>query len=185
MKNESTVYIYFASPITQKSTNDIMRICMQAVISKPRPTCLHFLIATPGGEVASGIHLYYFLKSLPVKIIMSSLGNIDSIGTIIFLAGEERNSPKNASFLFHGVKGTLGQVDHKGVKEVQSSFEQSEQKIAGIISEATEITRDEIVSFFLQGETKDADYALSKGLIHRIEEVVLPYDCRMVFIGSA
>ena len=65
----------------------------------------HFyvLLSTPGGQVTSGLTVYNFLRSIPAKVTMHNIGNVNSIGNAIFLAADERFACAHSTFMFHGV----------------------------------------------------------------------------------
>jgi len=50
----------------------------------------------------------------------------------------------------------------------------SELKISGIITERSELTSSEVQELFMQGESKDPAFALSKGIISEIKNPVIP-----------
>ena len=153
-----------------------MAICTN-VIGQYTPKTLYFIFSSNGGDVTSGITLFNFLKSLPVKVVMHNIGSIDSIATVIFLSGTERYAVDNSSFLFHGV-GVGVKVDTQmnlnSIQEVESRLKTDQDKIAGIIVSATKITKSEITGLFAQGESKKLDFALEKGVIQETRECKVP-----------
>ena len=59
---------------------------------------VYLLLSTPGGSVMNGMNLYNVLKGMPFELITHNVGNVDSIGNVIFLAGEKRYATANATF---------------------------------------------------------------------------------------
>lgn len=168
--DEGNVYINFFGPIDFQIAQGLMTLCHQLVSQGARS--LYFLFASPGGEVNTGIELYNFLKSLPVKITMHNMSAIDSIATVIFLSGDERYACPHSTFLFHGPKTTfLKQTSYglREVKEVSSALEKDEEKIKGIITENTSITREEMEQFFVSGQSTNLGFAQNKSLISAIK----------------
>lgn len=49
------------------------------------------------------MNLYAFLRGVPFDLIVHNVGNVDSIGNAIFLAGQTRYACPQATFMFHGV----------------------------------------------------------------------------------
>ncbi len=43
-------------------------------------------------------------EGVPYKLITHNVGNVDSIGNVIFLAAEERYACSTSTFMFHGVR---------------------------------------------------------------------------------
>src|SRR3546814_4408950 len=52
---------------------------------------LYFLFSTPGGSVMHGMNIYNVLRALPARLVFHNVGNVDSIGNAIFLAGDIRS----------------------------------------------------------------------------------------------
>lgn len=153
------------------------------IVAQQKPSELYFLFSSPGGEVAAGITFYHFLKSLPVKIVMHNTGSIDSIATVIFMAGIERYAARCSSFLFHGVAcgfPTNTQFRLPALREVVSSLLQDQNKISGIISSNCKLTKRQIGALFDCGDSKDTAYALKMGIIHDILDPNIPRDADFV-----
>jgi ATP-dependent Clp protease, protease subunit len=62
---------------------------------------IHLLIHCPGGPIADGIALYYFLQALPVKVIVYNCGSVCSAATTVFLGGSERVVAPHSTFMVH------------------------------------------------------------------------------------
>ena len=175
---ESIIYINYFDVIDQERVKHIMSISSQ-IIAEKKPDALYFLFSSPGGQVSAGIQLYNFLKALPTKIIMHNTGSIDSIATVVFLAGEERYAAHHSTFLFHGVSMAFtkdSQFNLTQLQELKSSLEEDQKKIAGIITSNTKLKSDDMDQLFLQGETKDLGFAKDKGVITAIKDPIIPKD---------
>jgi ATP-dependent Clp protease protease subunit len=139
-----------------------------------KPKELYFLISSPGGSTKDGITLYNFLKAIPCDITMHNMGAIDSIAIIIFMAGDNRFACSGTSFHFHGVG-----IEPKGhhylsrLKEMVSSIEDDEAKIAHIISNNSKLSEDEIRGYFNQGESKNSDFALDNDIISEVKQAAI------------
>jgi ATP-dependent Clp protease protease subunit len=173
-----SIYINFFEEINPQRVYPFINFCTQ-LIQQHRPDILQINIASPGGNVAVGMILHNYLKSLPCKLVMHNIGAVDSIATIIFLAGEERYANPNSSFLFHGIM-TNFQVQTPmtifQVRERLSGLEVDQNKISNTITELTKISKSELDELFLRGEIKSPEFALEKGFIHEIKEMKLPKD---------
>ena len=142
--------------------------------------------ASPGGAVGAGIVLYNFLRALPVEIVMHNTGSVDSIGTVIFLAGAKRYAAVHSTFLFHGVQLNFqgpGQLNHVQLLERLSMLKQDEGKIGGIIAERTKLTARDIRKLFHQGESKDAAFARDGGIIDEIKDPIIPKDAPFITVN--
>ena len=136
------------------------------------------LLSTPGGTVREGMAIYNTLRGLPVKLTTHNVGNVDSIGNVIFLAGEKRYAAPNTTFMFHGVGQTLEvktRLEERDLKEKLDSIKADNLRIASIIEDRASFSSSrEVRNLFLQARTKDVDYAKSRGIIHDIREVQVP-----------
>lgn len=174
--NKETIFITFNDAINDNTVKNLMGMTTD-LINNCHPSQLYFLFSSSGGMVNSGITLYNFLKSIPIDVVFHNIGSVDSIANCIFLAGKKRYACQNSHFLFHGVTWNFGQGTsffRKQLQEIISSLQQMESDISNIITSNTSITREEVVSLFDQGESKGLDFALEKGVIHEICEILIP-----------
>jgi ATP-dependent protease ClpP protease subunit len=166
------IYISFSADINQSTTEQLMGTVTD-LINKGFNE-LYFLFSTPGGMVANGIVLYNFLKGLPVDTTIHNIGNVDSIGNAIFLAGKKRVACSNSTFMFHGVgisiHGNL-RLEEKNLRENLDSVLADQRKIGSIITKETSLKSEQVDTFFREATTKDADFALANGIISEIREV--------------
>ncbi len=185
IQHPKIIYINFYDGINEAKVKTLMSL-LSDVVARQKPETLYFLFSSPGGAVGAGIVLYNFLKALPVEIVMHNTGSVDSIGTVIFLAGAKRYAAVHSSFLFHGVQLNFaagGQLSHPQLVERLSMVKQDESKIAGIISERSHLTLLEIKELFHQGESKDATFAKDKGIIHEIADPAIPPNAPFVTVN--
>jgi len=184
-KQKDTIYINYFDGIDMDRARLLMGVCTQ-LLEQFKPKKLYFLFASPGGQVAAGIALYNFLKAIPPKIVMHNISTVDSIGTVVFLAGDERYASPNTTFLFHGVemqfqKGAA--LNLSKMEEIKSGLTEDQNKIAGIIADNSNITLEEIQGLFAQGESKPLDFAKEKGFIHDIKTIALADDDILININ--
>ena len=112
---------------------------------------VYLMISTPGGEVMAGLNLYNVLRAMPFKLITHKVGNVDSIGNAVFLAGEERYACPHATFMFHGVGFNFpGQfrLEEKDLRERLNSVLSDQQRSGAIMSERTQIRSEDIEPLF-------------------------------------
>jgi len=170
-----TVYISFSAEINQATTEGLLGVCGQLVEKKV--STAYLMLSTPGGTVMNGLNLYNVLRAMPFKLITHNMGNVDSIGNVLFLAGEERYSSPHATFMFHGVGFDInGQVrfEEKLLRERMDSIQADQARIGQILCERTGLTPDEAKQLFLEAVTKDPEYARSKGIVHDVREIKIP-----------
>jgi ATP-dependent Clp protease protease subunit len=180
-----TIYINYFDMITNPKIKVLMAVCSE-LVAKQKPDTLYFLFSSNGGDVDSGITLFNFLKALPVEIVMHNTGSIDSIATVIFMAGTKRYASKHSTFLFHGIASQFpaaASVDRSKLQELLSGLIQGENKLAGIIAGNTKLSEEEIRGLFLQGESKDLTFAMDKGVIQEIRDASIPKNAQIVSLN--
>jgi Protease subunit of ATP-dependent Clp proteases len=170
-------YVSFSAEVNAQTIESLLALCAN-IINQSKPQSIYLILATPGGQVSYGITAYNVLRSLPVKLITHNAGAVDSIGNVIFLAGEERYACANSSFMFHGVGFDTGgqqmRLERKLLRERIESLEADERKIASIITERTDMTREEVEQSFLEQVTRDPHFARSKRIVHDIRDIQIP-----------
>jgi ATP-dependent protease ClpP protease subunit len=138
---------------------------------------IHLLLSTPGGSVAHGITIYNVLRGMPIELITHNVGNVDSIGTVVFLAGSQRYCCSQATFMQHGVAfGFQGPATlfEKNLQEHLASVQADQLRIAEVYKERAGIAQDVAEKLFL-GETRmSAADAKTLGLVHEIRDVSIP-----------
>jgi ATP-dependent protease ClpP protease subunit len=140
-------------------------------------------MSSSGGVVMCGLSLYNTLRGFPIHLTTHNVGNMDSIGNTVFLAGETRYACPHSTFMFHGISfQTLAgqQFDDKALLERLGSIRADTERIGSIIKERTRLDESAISGLFSEGQTKDASFALTSGIVHEIREVQVPPGCPVV-----
>jgi len=170
-----TTYVSFSSDISPQSTEALIAVLGDQANKKVDE--VYLMLSTPGGSVMNGLNLYNVLRALPFKLITHNVGNVDSIGNAIFLAGIERYACPHSTFMFHGVgfdiKAGL-RLEEKSCRESLDAILQDQRRIGSIIRERTNLNDGKIRNLFREARTKDADYAKSVGIVHDIRDVKIP-----------
>lgn len=175
------VYISFSAEINPSTTETL--IATMANLANLQVIEVYLLLSTPGGSVMNGMNLYNVLKALPFKLSVHNVGNVDSIGNAIFLAGTKRYATKNATFMFHGVGFDSSQnqrFEEKILRERLNGILSDQRRIGSIIAQHTHLTNREIQKLFREAQTKDAIYALDKGIIHEVKDVEITAGCPVI-----
>jgi len=172
---ENIVYIAIYACIDGKAAEELTNIIATKI---PKDTqILYLLISTGGGSVFHGFALYNLLRGLSYKIITYNIGDADSIGNVLMMAGEERYAAGNAVFLIHGVHSEVKEqqkITSAFLQEKLSCIQSDEDRIRATIVKHSNIALDELNRFFCSGIVQDAQYALKHGMIHAIKELELP-----------
>jgi ATP-dependent Clp protease protease subunit len=170
----SRVYVIFTAEIVPQTVETLIQALSN--LAQNQVPEVYMAFATPGGSVMHGITLYNFLRGMPFNLIMHNLGNVDSIGNAIFLAGKERYACAHSTFMFHGVgfDQPAARYEEKNLREMLNGIENDQRRIGSIITDRTNIPQDEVQAFFREAQTKTAEFARERGIVHEIREFDAP-----------
>jgi ATP-dependent protease ClpP protease subunit len=168
------VYLSFSANVTPASTQGLLSAI--ANVCQKGATDIHLLLSTNGGVVSCGINIYNVLEGLPITVHTYNVGNVDSIGNVIYLAGKHRYACPNARFMFHGVSQFIQnkQVDEKSLKEAISMVRNDQERIGRIVVERTNINADELAELFVTDSFLTVEAATEKGIVHAIGNITIP-----------
>ena len=172
----TTYVLHFTGPINSSTTGQLIDKCTKAVQQEAGKLVIK--IATMGGDCSYGFALFNFLRSLPIPLHTHNLGTVESMGNIIFLAGEHRTASRFSKFLFHPFHWTLhGAIDHARMREYSMSMDEDRFLYEQIVLERTQGAAEPMdVGTYLLASPRfiSPDEALKCGLIHAIDEVLMP-----------
>jgi len=180
-KEAPLVYVSFSANIDPTPTESLIKVMADCANSKVHS--VYLLLSTLGGHVMLGFNLYNVLRGMPFELTTHNVGNVNSIGNVIFLAGTKRYATANATFMFHGVGFDVPQgqrLEEKFLREKLEGIANDHKRIGETISQHTNLTKKEITEFFREQRTKDANFALSRGIIHEIRDVQLSAGCPII-----
>ena len=169
-----TVYVSFSAQIDVTTTETLIAALAQQ--ANQGVDHVYLMLSTPGGTVMNGLNLYNVLRAMPFKLTTHNVGNVDSIGNAVFLAGEERFACPHSTFMFHGVGLDVQntRLEQKNLQESLDFILRDQERIGGILQERTNLNAGETVELFREARTKDAAFALEKGLVHNIRDIEIP-----------
>ncbi|QDV91690.1 ATP-dependent Clp protease proteolytic subunit 2 [Phycisphaerae bacterium RAS2] len=170
------VYVSFCAEVNPTTTEALLKTCSDLANRGVRQ--IYLLLSTPGGGVSNGITLFNVLRALPCQLVTHNVGSVNSIGNVLFLAGEMRYASPGTTFMFHGVGFDIVdrvRFEERNLVERLQSIRADQKKIADIIRSRTSFPKDgEIKRLFLQAATKDTAFAKERGIIHEIREAKVP-----------
>lgn len=168
-------FVSFSAEINPHTTESLLAVlAQQANANVPE---VYLLLSTPGGSVMNGMNIYNIMRAMPFKLTVHNVGNVDSIGNAIFLAGETRYACEHSTFMFHGVAmNTTGPVslNAQAFREHLASVSADEKRIGSIIEQRTNLGHRQVTALFREQRTKDAAYAVGCGIVHEIRDVEIP-----------
>src|SRR5665647_2492704 len=107
--------------------------------SNPEATDLTIRIKSPGGSVREGWTIHDLLKNSGKKIKTIAEGELYSIATVIFLAGEEREMFPNADGLIHmpRIPNPEGDFQATDLRDMAAYMDLEETKIINLYEQVT------------------------------------------------
>jgi ATP-dependent Clp protease, protease subunit len=138
---------------------------------------VQLLLSTPGGAMMNGMNLYNVLRAMPFHLVTHNVANVDSVGNVVFLAGDTRYACPYSTFMFHGVGFDMAEgtrLEEKLLREHLGGVLAEQTRMAGIMGERSKLATEEIESLFLETQTKDAAYAVRAGIVDEIRDVEIP-----------
>ena len=168
------VYIIFTGEIVPQTVESLIQALSN--LAQNMVPEVYLALSTPGGNVMNGITLYNFLRGMPFNLIIHNIGNVDSIGNAVFLGSNTRYACPHSTFMFHGVgmSRPAGRFEEKALREMLDGVTSDQNRIGTIIAERTSIAQDEIKGLFREAQTKTAEFARERGIVHEIREFQLP-----------
>lgn len=176
-------YIRFMAPIMPQSADSLLRIIDKKINEKIDR--IHLMISSPGGSVYHGLAIYNFLKGAPVEIYTYNFATVDSIGVVMFCAGDKRYSVPHARFLIHGVQINFQgnqSLDEKGLEEKLSGLKMDYQNIARVISATTRKKPETVENDMNNRITLDPNQAKDYGLVDIIKSELFPSGADINFV---
>ena len=168
----STHVIHFTGPINSTSCGQLIAQCSQAIQQDASRILLK--IATMGGDCSYGFTMYNFLLSLPVPVHTHNLGTVESMGNILFLAGEQRTASRHSKFLYHSFYWNLNNsVDHARMAEYAMCLDYDLDLYARIVAERTANAAEALdIHSCLKANARllSPEAALTTGVIHAVDE---------------
>ncbi len=142
------------------------------------------LFSTSGGQVNVGVGLYKALCALPIKIAFFNVDIVDSIGNVIFLAGDERYATMNSRFMFHsvGYETQAMRYELTNALALIENIKQDHTRISAILEEKTKLTSEEIEKFFYEAAFISPESAKQYGIVHDISDINIPHGARFIYI---
>jgi len=167
-------YISFSAEINANTTESLLATMANCANQRVEEVCL--MISTPGGNVMNGMNLYNVLRAMPFTLTTHNVGNVDSIGNAVFLAGHHRYACPHSTFMFHGVGFDVqnARFEESKCRETLKNILTEHKRIGTVIRERTNLKDKSIRALFREAQTKDVAYAASNGIIHEVRDVKIP-----------
>ena len=178
-------YIRFMAPVIPQTTNQLFRIVDTKL--KAHVERLHLMISSPGGSVFHGLSICNFLKGAPIEVYTYNFASVDSIGVVMFCAGDRRFSVPHARFLIHGVQANFQgnqSLDEKGLEERLKGLQIDYQNIARVIADTTQKPAHKVQEDMNARTTLNPQEAKDYGLVHEIKSDLFPAGADLSVVGE-
>jgi len=180
---QKTIYVSFSAGINVNTTESL--IAVMADCAKQRATTVYLLFSSEGGSVMCGINLYNALRAMPFKLVTHNVGNVDSIGNAIFLAGDERYACAQSTFMFHGVgRPYNGNLSAKEAREIMGGLMADEARISSIVQQRSKLSEAEVRAFFGEAHTMNSAEAVTTGVVEDVRDVKIPPSSVIITVMS-
>ncbi len=169
--------------VIPETTDKLLKVIDAKIKQKKKR--IHLMLSSPGGSVFHWLSLYKFLKGAPVEFYTYNFGSVDSIGVVIFCAGNRRFSVPHARFLIHGVRFSTSRpvnYDEKQIEEHLKSLKIDQQNIARVIADTTEKPVHKVEDDMNSRTTLNPSEAKDYGLVHEIKSDLFPIDADLAII---
>lgn len=135
----------------------------------------HFAFSSLGGNVSDGIYLYNHLRALPIEVRAYNISNVSSISVAVFCAAQKRFCSAHSTFMVHPTSFLqLPDMTAERLQNFLSAALADDQRTESILRECTGLT-DEVLNARRFSDVHIApNIALEQGLVHAIEEFVVP-----------
>lgn len=179
------LYLSFTAKVIDQTTTALMNTLAAAIQQGVQELTL--LLATPGGSVMHGMALYNYLSALPVELTTFNIGNVDSIGAIVFLAGRHRFACPHSTFMLHPVAFGFqaGQnYEQPDLTAIVQSLEADQARIAGIYAERSGLQNQNALALFNQQKTYSAVEAKAFNFVHEVKALTIERGARVVHLNA-
>jgi ATP-dependent protease ClpP protease subunit len=164
-----TTCVSFFGSIDQHAAQHLMNGISQRLMAGVDD--FQVLISTSGGDVASSLTLYNYIRSVPAHVTMHNIGEIDEIGSAVFLAADTRLACPHSRFSFHGIRLQLhdAKIDDKRARELIAENAADQQRVIEVMVERTKLKRNQARQLLRdRRQTKEPDAAQAAGFIQGI-----------------
>lgn len=151
--------------------------CLQNALKEADGKDIKVRIRSFGGDVETGFTMYNelrrYAKENKAKVTTLGEGQVASIATVIFLAGDERILTGHTEPFVHNA-WTYSEGDSKTLIRVATELEKCNNMIADHYALHTDLTRDEALELMNNDTSITAEEAVTIRFATSIEEVLRP-----------
>lgn len=175
-------WIQFLSAVNGESFGLLVEIFQNAVLEGVER--LHLLLSTPGGSVSYGLTLYALMRGLPIEVWTYNIGQVDSIGVVLYCAGKRRLAAPQTRFLLHGIRTHLEEGNYTGdqLRNILTELESDQRNICRVLAESTGQTLEKVEADLSRTVTLLPEQAREYRLVDEIVTEIIPPQARLTTI---
>lgn len=175
-------WVQFFAPVNGESIGLLVNLLQNAVLDGTER--VHLLLSTPGGAVSYGLTLYALLRGLPIEVWTYNVGQVDSIGVVVYCAGTRRLAAPQTRFLLHGIRTSLGKGVYttEQLREIVTEMETDQRNICRVLAEATGQALEKVERDLSGSLTLLPEQAKEYRLVDEIATEIVPPQASLVTI---
>lgn len=175
-------WIQFLSAVNGESFGLLVEILQNAVLEGVER--VHLLLSTPGGAVSYGLTLYALMRGLPVEVWTYNIGQVDSIGVVLYCAGKRRLAAPQTRFLLHGIRTYLEEGNYTGdqLRNILTELESDQRNICRVLAESTGQALEKVEADLSRTVTLLPEQAREYRLVDEIVTEIIPPQARLTTI---
>jgi ATP-dependent protease ClpP protease subunit len=134
-----------------------------------------------------GMTLYNYLSALPVDLTTYNIGNVDSIGAIVFLAGTKRYACPHSTFMLRPVAFGIQAAqnyEQPDLTAIVQSLEADQARIAGIYAERSGLEKSNALALFNQQKTYSAAEAQTFKFVDEVKALAIDRGARILHLNA-
>ena len=139
----------------------------------------HILMQTIGGNVADGVCLYNYFKSLPIEISIYNCGSISSAGVTAYLGGDNRFITPTGTFMIHRASAVFQGANSDAVQARIPSLIMDDERTEMILRECIELTDEQWSVHKAADLWLNANGALDAKIATEIGSFSIPYEAKL------
>lgn len=146
--------LFLTTEIDPKTCDELLKNLMLLNHVNPHKDITLF-INSPGGDVYSGLAIFDYINIMPCKLITVVCGQVASMGSLLFLAGDERYCMEHSSLMIHGPSFGGGSLCGLKVNELEKRAKDLRRVLdetATLIANATGKPKKSVLKLLDQGE---------------------------------
>jgi ATP-dependent Clp protease, protease subunit len=176
-------YVIFPRAIIPEMAANLLGAVTSLMNTGAKNICVSF--SSVGGGVPAAFALHNNLRSLPVRLRMHAIGDVESAANVVFVAGAERTASPRSRFLFHAPTLTVEagtELDATLLVQRAKDLAEGEARTREVLKARTNMTAATIDKLKQGQNSVDTGDAERFGLIDRVVELKIPDGARVLTV---